>query len=348
MAELDTQMPGWLQRNIAPTQSFDPTPWLQERYKRQIQAQTLPLEIQHMTLQNQAQQLSIEHQGMVNNEMADEIQLANSEMPALQDYAKLRAQTPGGSLAVTPPAFRSKNSLAAVAQWQQEDARTSYGIAMHQSIIAQINNVTKLSQDAPDMAIPQIGPDGRFDQNEYQNYVAKAGQVAQERLLGKTEWHNQLAAQNQELNQLKFQLGLQQKQTEAEDRSAFRTGLLDFKKSQRAIEVETVINKDQTIKSLAEQKISVMDDLAKFKQDHASWVPGWLGGKTKEDIEASVVGAQKSLREIEAQIALRESEIRNRLTPAAPEEPTGEDQGTPVLPAEFDYDPGSKSLKPRR
>jgi hypothetical protein len=59
---LDTNIPSWLQRNWAPRESFDPTPWLQEQYRRKIVEAELPGRIQAQALENQQRLMGIKLQ----------------------------------------------------------------------------------------------------------------------------------------------------------------------------------------------------------------------------------------------------------------------------------------------
>lgn len=81
MADIDASIPPWLQRNWSPQQTFDPTPWLQERYNRQIQAQTLPLQLQGMALRNQQLQLDASHQAVMNDMLNEQQKRYAQELP---------------------------------------------------------------------------------------------------------------------------------------------------------------------------------------------------------------------------------------------------------------------------
>lgn len=125
---LDTGIPPWLSHNWQPRETFDPTPWLQERYRRNVQAQTLPLQIQSMALQNQAQSLAIEHQGMLNDVQGMQLQQYQSEAPRLQELIKQYATDPVGMM----NHVESFQSPVVQKQWidaQVQAAKTQAGLA---------------------------------------------------------------------------------------------------------------------------------------------------------------------------------------------------------------------------
>lgn len=138
---LDTQVPPWLERNWAPAQSFDPTPWLQERYSRQIDAQTIPLKIQGMQLQNQAAQLEIEHQGIANEQASLEMQQFRNDLPMLNEWFKSTEGDPVKLLKGPTPTVRSLRAQQQVLNARKMAADTTLGMAF-------VKDQTALSQTA--------------------------------------------------------------------------------------------------------------------------------------------------------------------------------------------------------
>lgn len=165
MADIDTSIPPWLQRNWTPREPFDPTPWLQERYNRQVEAQKLPLQLQGMALQNQAHQLAIAHQGMLNEAAGLELMNDHADAPLLQEYLNKVAQTQGGSLVVKAPAFRGKRARDVVLNQEKMDSDTAYGISLKQRIIDQTRRAASLPA-IPGVPIPRPRADGTFDEAE--------------------------------------------------------------------------------------------------------------------------------------------------------------------------------------
>ncbi len=129
----DLQAPAWLQRNWQPREPFDPTPWLQERYRRQQDAQILPLKLQQMELANKAAQLQIEHQGIEND-------IVNLDMNAYRDdLSRIRAfrEATGGDplkMAETPPpALFSAKGQQTLANQIKQASQVGY-VQRHQDL----------------------------------------------------------------------------------------------------------------------------------------------------------------------------------------------------------------------
>lgn len=127
--ELDTSIPPWLQRNLAPREPFDVTPWLQERYRRQVEQQKLPLQLQQMALQNEASRLGVEHQGIVNEMQGTQMMAYKDELPRFQ---QLVSETQGNPNAIINR-VESFQSPVLQKQWldlQTQAAKTQAGLAM--------------------------------------------------------------------------------------------------------------------------------------------------------------------------------------------------------------------------
>lgn len=166
MAELNTSVPEWLQRNWVPEPGFDPTPWLQERYRRQVEQQKLPLELQGMALANEAHRLAVEHQGVLNETAGLELNQYKSELPIINDYLSRASTTPGGSMAIPiPNGIRSKMGMDTLLNRQKIDADTAYGISLKQRIIDQTKRAASLPL-VPGGSIPRPRADGTFDEAE--------------------------------------------------------------------------------------------------------------------------------------------------------------------------------------
>lgn len=165
---LDTSVPPWLQRNLAPEQNKGP--WLAEQFSKGMeigmQMQRLPLQIQGMQLANKANALAVEHQGMLNDLQNQEMNNYAEDLPALRSYMESVAKTPGGSLAMTPPAFKSQRALAAVLQRQKMDADTAYGKAFMENQIELTKTAAVLRQKGYDVEQAQeVGPNGELTWN---------------------------------------------------------------------------------------------------------------------------------------------------------------------------------------
>jgi hypothetical protein len=153
----DLQMPSWLQRNITPREPFDPTPWLQERYRRQIEAQKLPLQLQQMELANKAHALSMEHQGLQNNDFNQEMDAYQQDLPKLQEYVNGGRKGP-------PPAVFSKKGQQTILDWERADATSEFGKAQQQLRTEKVKNGTDIMRylqeqpaDDPEVYANQLG-----------------------------------------------------------------------------------------------------------------------------------------------------------------------------------------------
>ena len=96
MPEINASVPPWLQRNWEPKPSFDPSPWLQQAYKWNQDAQEVPLRVQGLALQNQAAQLAIAHQATENEVQGLQLQQYQAELPQMMDLRKQYANDPVG------------------------------------------------------------------------------------------------------------------------------------------------------------------------------------------------------------------------------------------------------------
>lgn len=134
---LDTQAPAWLQRQWTPRETFDPTPWLQDRYARQIDAQVIPLKIQGMQLQNQAEQLHIEHQAMQNEQAGMEMQDYKDQLPAAAEWFKKTRGNPQAMLDTPIPTGVTHPKLQQqILNAQQNAAQTTWGQTYQRQQIA--------------------------------------------------------------------------------------------------------------------------------------------------------------------------------------------------------------------
>lgn len=175
MAELDTSPAPWLQRAWSPRETFDPTPWLQERYRRQVEQAKLPLELQGMALQNKAHELMIEHQGIQQDLLNQELNDFQQDLPAYRSAVETAAKTPGGSIAMQTPTFRSKKAMDLWTERQKADAQTAYGQAIHQATIDDIKAVTEATRLTGDVLTPSAN--GQFDPAAKAALLEKANQI---------------------------------------------------------------------------------------------------------------------------------------------------------------------------
>lgn len=106
-SDINGEVPPWLAKNWTPREPFDPTPWLQERYRRQVQQAKLPLELQQMELQNAQARTAIEAQGMQNELHGIQLQQYQQELPEL---GKLMAETGGDPKKLLSMPIRTFNS----------------------------------------------------------------------------------------------------------------------------------------------------------------------------------------------------------------------------------------------
>lgn len=182
---LDTQVPAWLQRNWSPRETFDPTPWLQERYKRQVEQQVLPLKLQGMALENQANRLQIEHQGIQNDLQREEMASFARDLPRLRTARMEAAKVPGGSIAIKNPGFESKTAMQLWQEQQKMDAATAYGQAIHQATIDDMKAVTEATQLTGKVLTP--GENGQFDPAQKAALLNEANQIKQRQLVQKSK-----------------------------------------------------------------------------------------------------------------------------------------------------------------
>lgn len=155
MPELDTQIPAWLQRNWTPKEPFDPTPWLQERYRRQVEQQVMPLKIQQLQLQNQTAQLQIAHQSMVNDQQAIDQAAFIEDQEVLKSALDEAAKHPDGSLGVKTPSFRSRAANELWRQHQIADSQNTAARIFQEDEINKWRLANKLSNEGVDV-IPAI------------------------------------------------------------------------------------------------------------------------------------------------------------------------------------------------
>lgn len=95
---IDTRVPAWLERNWAPREAFDPTPWLQERYRRQERQQEISLRVQEFGVRKQELELAIQQKAMANEQASIEMSNYREELPLFSDWLK---STGGDPLKIT-------------------------------------------------------------------------------------------------------------------------------------------------------------------------------------------------------------------------------------------------------
>ncbi len=183
MAEMDTQIPGWLQRNWAPRETFDPTPWLQERYRRQQEAQVMPLKLQQMALQNKASELAVETQGLQNDLANQEMAFYQEDLPVLREAMAAANSVPGGATGMPVPQFRSRQAQAQWLQRQGMDAQLVFNKAFATDQIELTKTAAELTGKGYDVSAAQgEGPNGtpRWDRaklSEIANLAAEDASI---------------------------------------------------------------------------------------------------------------------------------------------------------------------------
>lgn len=130
---IDTEVPPWLQRNWQPRDTFDPSPWLAERYRRQVAAEEIPLRLQSMVLQNQQTQLAIQQQAMAAELQGIQLQQYQSELPQLNAAAKLAATDPNG-FRNRPLTFRNPQLQKQYLDLRKMVAESDYALAADKKI----------------------------------------------------------------------------------------------------------------------------------------------------------------------------------------------------------------------
>lgn len=344
MAELgDLQAPGWLQRNWAPKEPFDPTPWLQERWNRQIQMQKLPLELQQMELANKAHALAIEHQGMMNDEFNGELNRYQEDLPALQSALADAQKRPGGTLEMQTPSFRSKKAMDLWSQRQKADAETAYGQALHQRSIEDMKTATKI-MEVLGMDVPR-NEDGSINREMFTDLAQQADERKRledrEDKAAGMEWHMEVARVNAELNKLKSDDYLAQRKSEQDDRRANQEAMMELRKGQQELSFEKVLQKDPEMEEIRKRKTDASEMLDAFKREK----PGRFFGRKQGDIEKDISDYNSIIRQLDRDLETRERKLRQKYVPdrnAAPEAPA-------ASPPDFDYDPTTRSLvKPAR
>lgn len=193
---LDTQLPAWLQRNLAPREPFDPTPWLQERYRRNVAAQEIPLRLQHMALVNQSAQLDIAHQGMVNDVQADELRRVQDEQPLMAQWMKETQGRPDLILNSPAPSVMSQRNQQVILNARKMAADTAFGRAMALQETAKVQRLTHLVNRGGELPEPTKDPvtgamtyrdadisaaERAVDEREQQQWM--------ERIQAQTGWH---------------------------------------------------------------------------------------------------------------------------------------------------------------
>lgn len=165
---IDTQVPAWLQRNWAPREPFDPTPWLQERYRRQERQQEISLRVQEFGLRAQALQLGIQQQAMANEQASLELAFQKEDLPAYSEYFK------AGDFSKPPPTLRSKKFQESILSAQKVYAESEYGKTRLEHDAALTKAATYLLQRGVEV---QPEEDGRFTAAA----IAAAGKVLDDR-----------------------------------------------------------------------------------------------------------------------------------------------------------------------
>ncbi len=193
--ELDTNLPSWLQRNLAPRESFDPSPWLNEAFNQNVQRAKLPLQLQQYELANKQSQLAIEHQGIVNDVANQELNAYAEDLPKLRSYLENVSKSPNSALDVQPPMLRSQRAIQAVLQHQKMAADTALGATFMQDQIA-------LTKEAAKVLALGIDPtpameNGKWNRSALSDLALKATEDENMREIALrkagTEWHNNLA-----------------------------------------------------------------------------------------------------------------------------------------------------------
>lgn len=146
MPEIDTQPPPWLQRNWSPRETFDPSPWLAERYKRQVQAQEIPLRLQGLALQNQQAQLALQQQSMATELQGLQLQQYQSELPVLNAAARLAAQDPA-AFRNQPITFRNPQLQKQYLDLRKMVAESDYTLATEKRIAEDIETAATIARE---------------------------------------------------------------------------------------------------------------------------------------------------------------------------------------------------------
>lgn len=159
---ISDQVPAWLQRNWTPKEPFDPSPWLQERYKRQIEAQTIPLKLQGLALQNARAELELKKQAMSNELQGQQLAQYSQELPMFNEAAKLASSDPG--------AFRNKPMSFRNVQLQQQYvglrkmvAEGDYALAAEKKITTDFEKAAEIFKGTDGAVLVEPGPNGKFD-----------------------------------------------------------------------------------------------------------------------------------------------------------------------------------------
>lgn len=190
---LETGIPPWLQRNWAPREPFDPTPWLQERYNRQIEAQKLPLQLQGLQLQNKSAQLAIQHQGMVNEVQGMELQEIEREQPQMEQWMRETGGNPDKILNLPTPAVTSTRNQQLLINAKKMAADSAFGRSLLMQETAKTQRLTALINRGGTLPEPVKDPiTGAINYRDQD--IAAAERIVDER--EQTQRLAQIAAQN--------------------------------------------------------------------------------------------------------------------------------------------------------
>lgn len=244
----DLQAPGWLQRNWQPKEPFDPTPWLQERFKNEIIKAKLPLELQQMALHNKASQLSIEHQGIENDQLNKELDLYAADLPALRDWQDKMVDDPG----ISPPAVRSNQARAAIAAAQRNSLESNLGQAIHQQILDQTRGMAEIVKYTG--RVLERMPNGLYDPKEYNEALKQAedAKFARDVALRKagTDWHSSVNSLDKITESARHIADLKAQMRDAQQEMASRAGDLPLVQYARAANGDTYDANESTSKIL--------------------------------------------------------------------------------------------------
>jgi hypothetical protein len=198
---LDTNIPSWLQRNWAPRESFDPTPWLQEQYRRKVVEAELPHRIQRLALQNQADQIAIEQSAMETEFKSMELGQYQSELPVVNEWLKGTGGDPLKVLNNPVPSVVNPKLQQAILSAKKMAAESTYAQTVEKYQLGLTEAATKLVSKGKYIQ-PLVDQQGRasFDPADLaaaaEDLEASDRDFILQRIAAQTEWHTQAGGVN--------------------------------------------------------------------------------------------------------------------------------------------------------
>lgn len=194
---INTDVPPWLERNWQPREPFDVTPWLAERYRRQVAAEEIPLRLQSMALQNQQTQLAIQQQAIGNEVAATELQQYQSELPVVAEWAKSTKGDPIRVLNDPTPSVLSPKLQSMILTAKKSAAQNTYAQQLEKYNLGLTEAATRLLANGVNVR-PRLDANGQeyFDPEDIATAASKLQEDERifilQKIKAQTDWHTAL------------------------------------------------------------------------------------------------------------------------------------------------------------